>query len=141
MRDRIAVVQADVAGPLRAGAFDFVVANPPWVAAPDLDETGQPCVYADGGPTGFELPRRFLHDAARLLRPGGVAVVCCLDRRPPGDEPTPLDDTVADLRARPLDVEVIPTSPRPGEPAPAPTTDARDPPTVRHVAVVVRRPR
>lgn len=70
------VVVADVAGPLRPAAFDLVVANPPWVPT-DTGDTGR--VFADGGPTGVELPGRFLAAAVDLLRPGGTAVVVTLD--------------------------------------------------------------
>lgn len=140
VRKRIAVVQADIAGPLRPGVFDLVVANPPWVAATDNDETGRPCVYADGGPTGFELPRRFLLEAANLLALGGVAVVCCLDLRYV-DGRAPLRDVVEALRARGFHVEVEPTAAN-DEPSFVDSHLARQPDLsdLRHVAVVVRRP-
>jgi release factor glutamine methyltransferase len=137
---RIAVVQADVAGPLREGSFDFVVANPPWVANTELDETGQPCVYADGGPTGFELPRRFLMEGAALLAPGGVAVVCCLELAHE-DGRRPLAGAVRALEALGFQVEVEPTAvnDRSGF---VERHRARQPglTSLRHVAVVVRRP-
>lgn len=70
---------ADVAAGLAPGRFALVTANPPWV--PDLDraEEGPARVYAEGGPRGFELPRRFLVEGAHLLAPGGVMVVLALD--------------------------------------------------------------
>ena len=69
---------ADVAAGLRPGSFDLVTANPPWV--PDLGiAIGEQGRFSRGGSTGFELPRRFLVEAAGLLAPGGVAVVLGLD--------------------------------------------------------------
>lgn len=138
--ERIAVVQADIAGPMQPGVFDLVVANPPWVAATANDETGRPCVYADGGPTGFELPRRFLLEGAGLLAPGGVAVVCCLDLRY-RDGRSPLRDVVGALRALGFDVEVEATAAN-DEPSFVGSHLARQPDLsdLRHVAVVVRRP-
>jgi methylase of polypeptide subunit release factors len=68
---------ADVADGLRPGSFDLVTANPPWV--PDLGPGGVRRTYARGGETGFELPRRFVMEAAGLLAPGGVAVVLGID--------------------------------------------------------------
>ena len=64
---------ADVAKGLRPGRFDLVAANAPWVPG------GSGRVFADGGPTGFELPRRFILEGAQLLAPGGVLLVMCLD--------------------------------------------------------------
>jgi SAM-dependent methyltransferase len=141
VRERINVVQADIAGPLRPGTFDLVVANPPWVADADMDETGQPCVYADGGPTGFELPRRFLFEGARLLAPAGVAVVCCLDQRYT-DGRAPLQEAVDALRALAFNVEVEPTAAN-DEPTFLNAHRDRQPDILdlRHVAVIVRRPR
>ena len=76
--DRTGVVVTDVASALRPRSFDLVTANPPWVPTP-VELGAAPRVYADGGPTGTELPCRFLREAAALLRPGGVAIVFALD--------------------------------------------------------------
>jgi SAM-dependent methyltransferase len=77
-------VVADIARGLRAASFDLVVANPPWVPT----DGASPRVFADGGTTGVELPIRFMRAAARLLRPGGVAVVLALDvETQDGDRP------------------------------------------------------
>lgn len=72
-----AVALADVAGGLRPGTFDLVTANTPWVPSPPDPKRRR--LYADGGPTGTELPLRFLRSAAALLRPGGLAAVLALD--------------------------------------------------------------
>ena len=42
-------------------------------------KTPSPRRFAAGGPTGFELPRRFIDAAAGLLSPGGRAFIACLD--------------------------------------------------------------
>jgi methylase of polypeptide subunit release factors len=68
----------DVAAGLAPGAFSLVTANPPWV--PDLDREHSPArVYAEGGSTGFELPRRFIVEGANLLAPDGVMLMMALD--------------------------------------------------------------
>lgn len=75
-RDTRAVV-ADVASGLPSEAFDLVTSNPPWVPTDARDSKN--FVYGDGGPTGMELPRRFVHETYRLLRPGGTGIVIVLD--------------------------------------------------------------
>jgi hypothetical protein len=96
---RIDVVRADVAEGLTPGCFDLVTANPPWVPE-DVDGRRDPARrFAAGGPTGFELPRRFLDGAACLLAPGGHGFVSCLDleladgRRPLRDHVPVLERT------------------------------------------------
>ena len=79
---------ADVAGGLAQGTFSLVTGNPPWV--PDLERhRDEPArVYAEGGPTGFELPRRFIMEGAALLAPGGLMVMLALDVTwPDGERP------------------------------------------------------
>jgi SAM-dependent methyltransferase len=79
LRSRFATVQTDVADGLRLGSFDLVTANAPWVPETVGPDGGPPRRFAAGGPTGFELPRRFIDAAAELLAPGGRAFVACLD--------------------------------------------------------------
>ena len=79
LRSRFAAVQMDVANGLRAGSFDLVTANAPWVPETVGPDGGPPRRFAAGGPTGFELPRRFIDAAAELLAPGGRAFIACLD--------------------------------------------------------------
>jgi hypothetical protein len=69
----------DVTGGLAGGSFSLVTGNPPWV--PDLDRgpDERARAYAEGGPTGFELPRRFIMEGAALLAPGGLMVMLALD--------------------------------------------------------------
>jgi len=78
LQARFSAVEMDVASGLRAGSFDLVTANAPWVpevVTPD----GPPRLFAAGGPTGFELPKRFIDAAAELLAPDGRAFIACLD--------------------------------------------------------------
>lgn len=81
LRTRFDAVQLDVADGLRPGSFDLVTANAPWVPETAGPDGGPPRRFAAGGPTGFELPRRFVDAAATLLAPGGRAYVACLDIR------------------------------------------------------------
>ncbi len=62
----------DVVGPVAAEQFDLVLAQPPFVVRPP----DQPEVtYLYGGPTGDELPMRFLADIPGVLAPGGRAIL------------------------------------------------------------------
>lgn len=63
-----------------SGAFDLVVSNPPYIAT-DVLETLEPEVRVfeprlalDGGVTGFGPYPHLFADAARLLKPGGLAL-------------------------------------------------------------------
>ena len=101
----------DVAAGLRDGVFDTVVANPPWV--PDAIEDGDeaPTMYAAGGPTGMELPARFIEEAGRLLAPGGTAIILVLDGTW-DDGRRPLDEQCDLLRDRGFEiVDVVPAPP------------------------------
>ena len=63
------------------GTVDVVVSNPPYVppgAVPQEREVAEhdpEVALYGGGPDGLEVPRRVVAAAARLLRPGGLAVV------------------------------------------------------------------
>jgi SAM-dependent methyltransferase len=105
--DRFATVRSDVASGLRPRSFDVVTANAPWV--PEQPATGtNERLFAAGGPTGFELPRRFLDDAVELLAPDGRAFVACIDLEL-DDGRRPLRDHLPDLERREVTVEVVPT--------------------------------
>lgn len=78
LRSRISAVQMDVAEALRPGTADLVTANAPWVPETLVDAVPERR-FAAGGPTGFELPRRFIDQAADLLAPRGRAFIACLD--------------------------------------------------------------
>ena len=132
------VCVADVASGLRPGSFDLVTANPPWV--PDTTDGEAPRTYATGGSSGFELPRRFIVEAADLLAPGGVAVVLGIDVTW-DDGSRPLPALVRGLRRMGYEVAVQPTE----EAAMWPTFEADmttwfpHMATVAHVAVLIHR--
>lgn len=131
-------VVADVAGGLRAGAFDLVTANPPWVPDRQPDASGRHRVFAEGGRTGFELPRRFVAEALTLLRPGGVAVTLLLDVTW-RDGRRPLHALARGLRRLGHDVAIVDTDAERCWPDLAPDLLGRFPgmAAVRHVALLV----
>lgn len=61
--------------------FDLIVSNPPYIAEGDIDgleievRAHDPRRALDGGPDGLDAYRAIIPAMARLLRPGGVAVV------------------------------------------------------------------
>lgn len=65
----------DIANGIPEASSDLVLANAPWV--PTANSRGN--LFADGGPTGSELPRRFIREGVRLLRPGGVLAMLVSD--------------------------------------------------------------
>ncbi|CAB4892576.1 unannotated protein [freshwater metagenome] len=103
-RERLAVVQTDVGAGLRPSTFDLVAANAPWV--PSSSAHGN--TFADGGPTGSELPLRFLTEGIDLLSPIGLLVLMCADLRF-DDGRAPLHDALSHLRAQGFMTEVIVT--------------------------------
>ncbi len=75
------VVVADLMAALRAGSFDAIVANPPYLAdgqasalAPEV-ALHEPRVALAGGPDGLAVVMRVVDDAPRVLREGGVIVM------------------------------------------------------------------
>jgi release factor glutamine methyltransferase len=69
------LILADRASCFRAGAFDLVAFNPPYLPSEELDDRA-----VDGGEGGIEIPIRFLDDALRVLRTGGKIVLLLSDR-------------------------------------------------------------
>lgn len=63
---------SDVGAALPRGAFDLVLAQPPYVACPEPDGAS---TYLHGGRYGDELAMRFVEDSAALLAPGGTALL------------------------------------------------------------------
>jgi len=111
VRGRYTAVQMDVTNGLRRGSFDLVTANAPWVPetmGPDGPAGNASRRFAAGGPTGFELPRRFIDEAAELLAPGGRAFIACSDITF-GDGRRPLVEHLAIVRDRGYDVATIET--------------------------------
>ena len=104
VRARLAILRADVGDGLRPASFDLVTANAPWV--PTAAAYGN--VFADGGPTGTELPLRFLAEGIRLLRPTGTLVLMCADLRF-NDGRAPLHDALSRLRSEGFTTEIIAT--------------------------------
>ncbi len=106
-RGRLAVCIADVARGLRPGCADFVIANPPFMPTAHDDSSGPALTYADGGPTGLELPTRFIVEGAILLAPGATAITRCLDISF-DDGRRPLADLCVALRAQGLRARIEP---------------------------------
>ena len=70
----------DAVDPKLVGAFDLIVANPPYVAAAEwgrlpVDVRREPRLALVSGPTGLEILRRIASESAAWMAPGGV-VVC-----------------------------------------------------------------
>ncbi|MGB9073909.1 MAG: peptide chain release factor N(5)-glutamine methyltransferase, partial [Terriglobales bacterium] len=65
---------------LPAGAFDFVVSNPPYVGESEEDQVQlevrkfEPRTAVFAGPTGLEVIERLIPQARDVLRPGGWLV-------------------------------------------------------------------
>ena len=136
-RSRLQVITTDIAADLDTGSFDFVCANAPWV--PEDSAHGR--VYADGGPTGFELPRRFITEGARLLASGGVLAVLCA-RLVFTDGRDPLGELLDELTDEGFACRMEPTPPsHPFHDATGSTTDpVRDLDHAQHVTVIIHRP-
>jgi release factor glutamine methyltransferase len=77
----IAVACADLLTAIPDGSFDLVVSNPPYIALSDgptlprevLEHEPAAALFA--GPDGAAVYRRLIPAAARVLRPGGWAIV------------------------------------------------------------------
>ena len=127
---------ADVACGLRPGTHDFVAANAPWVPS----GTARSVVYADGGPTGTELPSRFVLEGSQLLRAGGVGVFLMADITF-DDGRAPLRDLCDRSEQAGLFTAVLPTPYRPvKEGWERLVADLPGAVAARHVAVVVAKP-
>jgi release factor glutamine methyltransferase len=76
----VTVVEADVAQGITAHV-DVVTACPPYVPTGEIEfmpaeaREYEPWAALDGGPDGTDVQARVFEAAARLLRPGGVAIV------------------------------------------------------------------
>ena len=75
INEQVRIVESDVVDALEGVTCDVVIANPPY--GPDSQELPrdvaehEPSVALFGGPTGLDIPGRFIDTAARLLKPGG----------------------------------------------------------------------
>ena len=75
----VGLVQGDLLAPFRAGAFDLVVANPPYCAEGSVVQAEvrdwEPATALYAGPDGLEALDALVETAPRVLRPGGWLVV------------------------------------------------------------------
>jgi len=75
----VRVVKSDVADALLGVRADIVVANPPYVpdevSLPELVRGNEPATSLFGGPTGIDLPKRFIAAGHRLLKSGGLLIL------------------------------------------------------------------
>jgi release factor glutamine methyltransferase len=75
INEQVRIVESDVVDALEGVSCDVVIANPPYV--PDNQELPrdvadhEPSIALFGGPTGLDIPARFIDTAARLLKSGG----------------------------------------------------------------------
>jgi release factor glutamine methyltransferase len=75
INEQVRIVESDVVDALEGVTCDVVIANPPYV--PDSQELPrdvaehEPFIALFGGPTGLDIPGRFIDTAARLLKSGG----------------------------------------------------------------------
>jgi len=78
---RMHIVVCDVASAIAASSMSLIVANPPYVPLDQRDglqrevRDFEPHAALFAGPTGFEIYRRIVADAPRVLRPGGWLVM------------------------------------------------------------------
>jgi release factor glutamine methyltransferase len=78
---RAGIVICDLMEAIAAHSMDLIVSNPPYVPATQQDglqrevRDWEPHVALFAGETGFELYRRLVADAPRVLRPGGWLVM------------------------------------------------------------------
>jgi release factor glutamine methyltransferase len=73
----IELVQADLCAPLRPGAFDALISNPPYLTVEEyaaLDGSvrdWEPALALESGADGMEATARLLDEGRAVLRPGG----------------------------------------------------------------------
>jgi release factor glutamine methyltransferase len=72
----LAAVRADLVAPFRAGAFDTVAFNPPYLPTdPDNEWDDRMERALSGGESGRAVIDPFLDSVGRVLRPGGVVLL------------------------------------------------------------------
>ncbi|MGH8253857.1 MAG: 50S ribosomal protein L3 N(5)-glutamine methyltransferase [Steroidobacteraceae bacterium] len=77
---RVRTLASDHFSALRAGAYDMIVSNPPYVGSAEMkslpaEYRHEPALALAAGRDGLDSVRVMLRDAARYLRPGGILVV------------------------------------------------------------------
>lgn len=84
VEDRVRLVKADLLEGVESSssaAFDFVISNPPYVSSQEMSQLArdvaehEPSVALEAGPTGTEVIRRLIPQAAALLKPGGWLLI------------------------------------------------------------------
>ncbi|HEY6862405.1 MAG TPA: methyltransferase, partial [Burkholderiales bacterium] len=80
LKSRVRLVRSDLFRDFRAGPYDVIVANPPYVDARAMrsvpaEYRREPRLALAGGGDGLAFVRRILHEARRFLRPRGLLVV------------------------------------------------------------------
>lgn len=80
MGDRIALLQGDLFAPVAGRHYDLIIANPPYVAAAEVDAfpaeyAAEPAMAHLGGADGLDLARRILAEAPAHLAPGATLVM------------------------------------------------------------------
>jgi ribosomal protein L3 glutamine methyltransferase len=78
--DRVSLLQGDLFAPVAGQRYDLIIANPPYVAAAEVDAfpaeyAAEPVMAHLGGADGLDLARRILAEAAGHLAPGGTVVM------------------------------------------------------------------
>jgi SAM-dependent methyltransferase len=97
-----AFVQADLVAPWRAGSFDLVIAQPPYVVQPPGRAA---TTFLHGGPTGEEISLRLLAGVPAVLAPGARALILADAAVRPGE---PLHERYRHaLGGAPVDLVVI----------------------------------
>jgi release factor glutamine methyltransferase len=80
--ERIRFLSGDLFAPIAAEErFDFILSNPPYIAHEDIPSLPvgvrdyEPRLALDGGPGGYMVFDRLIHEAPRYLKPGGYLIV------------------------------------------------------------------
>ena len=78
LHDRLDLVRGDLLGALKPASLDLVLANPPYLATQEIQAAAadvreyEPRLALEGGQDGTQIPQRLLHEAAGVLKPGGM---------------------------------------------------------------------
>jgi release factor glutamine methyltransferase len=78
---RVRAAAADLLGPVRPGAVDLIVSNPPYLptgslaSLPPEVRDHDPALALDGGPDGLAVIRRLIHESRSRLAPAAALVL------------------------------------------------------------------